>query len=434
MRRPSRSGPFFRFWRCHEEPRIRIGGQNMVESGTRVMSTFMRDTQSLSMSALSVVLIGPDEQRRRAIVKALAGPQARIAREIERYPEMDDLADIIEADYDVVMVDLDPNPEQALDVVENLCGQDNSVTVMVYSARADSELLVRCMRAGAREFLTEPVLPGSVGEALVRASVRRDEVRRQKRATGKLLVFAGAKGGSGVTTIASNFAVALAKQSGSKVALIDLDLQLGDAALTLGLTTKFTALDALENPNRLDSDFLSVLMARHPSGLAVLAAPDTIPAVQPSKNGMEKLLRVARDDFEYVVVDAGSHSIDMYEALFETANTVYLVAQVGVADLRNSNRFVTRYFGDAGSGKLEIVLNRYLPRDIEIDEAAITKALTRPAKWRVPNDFLTARRAQNTGTPIAFEKNTLARAFVDMANAACGRAASPEKKKMFGLF
>jgi hypothetical protein len=60
--------------------------------------------------------------------------------------------------------------------------------------------------------------------------------------------------------------------------------------------------------------------------------------------------------------------------------------------------------------------------------------LTRSAKWRVPNDFLAARRAQNTGTPIAFEKNNLARTFVEMANAACGRAASLEKKKKFGLF
>src|SRR5581483_4668011 len=101
-------------------------------------------------------------------------------------------------------------------------GRNSSVTVMVYSGSTDSELLVRCMRAGAREFLTEPVLPGSAGEALVRASVRRDEVRRHRRATGKLLVFVGAKGGSGVTTVASNFAVALAKQASSKVALIDL--------------------------------------------------------------------------------------------------------------------------------------------------------------------------------------------------------------------
>ncbi len=398
------------------------------------MSTFMRDTESLSMSALSLVLIGPHEERRRAVARALAGPQANIVRELTRYPRVDDLAGIMEADYDVVVVDLDPNPEQALDVVENLCGRNSSVTVMVYSGSTDSELLVRCMRAGAREFLTEPVLPGSVGEALVRASVRRDEVRRHKRATGKLLVFVGAKGGSGVTTVASNFAVAMAQHAGSKVALIDLDLQLGDAALTLGLATKFTAVDALENVNRLDSEFLSVLMAKHSSGLAVLGAPDRIPATQPSQDGIEKLLRVAREDFGHVIVDAGSHSIDMYEALVEIASTVYLVTQVSVAELRNSNRFVARYFNGREDEKLEIVLNRYLARNVEIDDAAITKALTKPAKWKIPNDFVAVRRAQNTGTPIVVEKNNLARAFAQMASSACGQIPSPEKKKKLGLF
>jgi pilus assembly protein CpaE len=353
---------------------------------------------------------------------------------VERYPDVGDLTEIIEADYDVVIVDLDPDPELALDVVETLCGQDNSVTVMVYSARGDSELLVRCMRAGVREFLTEPVLASTVGEALVRASVRRDEVRRHKKATGKLLVFVGAKGGSGATTVASNFAVALAKQAGGKVALLDLDLQLGDAALTLGVATKFTALDALENMHRLDSDFLSVLLAKHPSGLAVLGAPDTIPAMQPAKNGMEKLFRVAREDFEYVVVDAGSHSIEMYEALFEAASTVYLVAQVAVADLRNSNRFIARYFSGPGSEKLEVVLNRYIPKDIEIDEAAITKALTRPAKWKIPNDYVAARRAQNSGVPLVSEKSQIAYAFAEMARAASGQSPLPGKRKKFSLF
>lgn len=397
------------------------------------MSTLMRDTESLSMSALSLVLIGPDDERRRKVAKALTGPQATIARELTRYPQLDDLGAIIEADHDVVIIDLDPNPEQALDVVESLCGRDSSVTVMVYSAHPDPELLVRCMRAGAREFLSEPVLPSSVAEALIRASVRRDEVRRHKRATGKLLVFAGAKGGSGVTTVASNFAVALAKVGGGKVALLDLDLQLGDAGLTLGLSSKFSVMDALDNPTRLDSDFLSVLLAKHSSGVAVLAAPDTIPSRQPSKDAIEKLLRVAREDFEYVVVDAGSHSADMYDAMFQMATRVYLVTQVNVAELRNSNRFVCRYF-NFEDGKLEIVLNRFVSRNIEIDEAAITKALTRPAKWKIPNDFAAAHRAQNTGMPMALEKSLIARAFAEMANAACGQTASPAKKRKFGLF
>jgi pilus assembly protein CpaE len=398
------------------------------------MSTYMSDAESVSMSALSVVVIAPSEPRRVSLIKAFAGSQAAVARELSRYPGPGDIGQIIEADPDVVVVDLDPDQEQALEVVESICSQSRSLTVMVYATHPDQELLVRCMRAGAREFLTAPVLPASAGEALVRALARRDEVRRRKKATGKLLVFVGAKGGSGVTTIASNFAVALATESGGKVALIDLDMQLGDAALTLGLTAKFTVLDALENTNRLDSDFLSVLFAKHSSGLAVLGAPDTIPTLQPSLQGIEKLLRVAREDFPYVVIDAGSHSIETYEALFDNASTVYLVSQVNVTDLRNSNRFVSRYFVGVDTEKLEIVLNRFVARNVEIDELAITKALTQPAKWKIPNDYAAARRAQNSGVAVAMDKNQMASAFAEMAKAACGQIALPRKKKKFGLF
>ncbi len=399
------------------------------------MSTFVRDTDSVSMgAALSVALIGPHEERRQDIAKAFSGAQSRVAREFDSYPPIDDLAQILEGNHDVVLVDLDVDPEKALDIVENLCGADGSLTVIVYSARTNSDLLVRCMRAGAREFLTEPVSPNAVAEALVRASMRRDEVRRVRKAVGKLFVFAGAKGGVGVTTLAANFALSLAKDSGGKVALLDLDLHLGDAALTLGVTSRYSAAEALESTSRLDSDFLAATLAKHPSGLSVLCAPDNVSSTHPSKNAIEQLLRVAREDFNYVVVDAGPHAGDVSEALFDAATAVYLVMQVALPDLRNANRLITRYFRGADAGKLEIVLNRYAARAAEIDDAAITKALTRPAKWKVLNDYPAVRRAQNTAVPIVLEDSALARSIRDMAGAAAGLAPADQKKKRFGLF
>src|SRR5689334_21942051 len=107
----------------------------LLDARELLMSTTMRDTELLSMSALSVLLISPDEDRRHALAKALSGPQAIIAGERSNYPQVDELPDLIKADYDVVIVDLDSSVEQALDVVESLCSRESSTTVMVHSGR-----------------------------------------------------------------------------------------------------------------------------------------------------------------------------------------------------------------------------------------------------------------------------------------------------------
>jgi pilus assembly protein CpaE len=408
--------------------------QSQQENGG-VMSTFAHDahdSDTLEARVLSVALIGPDERRRRAMAEALSGPQAAVTYEASSYPALDDATRMAEANYDVIVVDLDSDPEQALDLVEHICSR-SPATVMVYSARADRELLVRSMRAGAREFLTEPLAPGTIAEALVRASVRRPAPRQTKKSLGKMLVFAGAKGGSGVTTIASNFAASLAAESGRSTILIDLDLPLGDAALSLGLTPQFSTANAFENPHRLDSNFLATLLAKHSSGLKVLAAPDRYSLAHAHAGAAARLIAVARQDFEYVVVDSGSGIAASFRELFESASIVYLVAQVSIPDLRNANRLVAEFFGK-NQPQLEIVLNRYKTRSLEIDDESITKALTRPARWTVPSDFPAVHRAQNTASPLMCGKSPISKVIRDMARTACGLPIDTEKKKGFHIF
>jgi pilus assembly protein CpaE len=379
------------------------------------------------------VLIVPHDGRRQTLANVVTGQQARVAREFREYPHFEVVSDAVESEGDVVIVDLDGNAERALDLVENICANHPSVTVMVYSSRNDADLLLRCMRAGARELLTEPVLGSTMAEALVRASARVLEVRRQKKALGKALVFTGAKGGSGVTTIASNFAVALAKETGSKVALLDGDLQLGDAALSLGMTPQYSIADALQNEHRIDSDFLSTLLAKHSSGLEVLAAPDTYRPGGFSESGTAKVLRILQNDFAYVVVDAGC-SPALNAELFALAETIYLVTQVNVPALRNSHRLISYFSGLPVTSKVEVVLNRFDSRLRDIDEAGIAKALTQPARWRVPNDEAAVRRAQNTAVALATEDSAVSRVLQEMARVACGKTPGPNKKKKFSLF
>jgi pilus assembly protein CpaE len=396
------------------------------------MSAFTQDPDTLGTNVLSVALIGPEEARRREIALAVNGPQASVVREFRTYPDLDDVPQLLEAGYDIIIIDLDCNPEQALDLVENICG-GSSVTVMVYSMHADSELLVRCMRAGAREFLTPPFSQNTIAEALVRASVRRPTSRPTKKTLGRLLVFIGAKGGSGVTTLASNFAIALSRESGQSTLLIDLDLPLGAAALDLGITAPFSTVDALQNINRMDSNFFARLLTKHDSGLFVLSAPDKYSTINVTNEAVEKLLAVSRQDFDFVVVDAGSSVGDTYIALLEAATTVYLVTQVSISELRNSNRLISQFFASRAT-KLQIVLNRFTPRSLVIDEDSITKALTLPAAWKVPSDYPVVRQAQNSATPVVMGDSAIADVIRQMARTACGLPATTEKKKRFGLF
>ncbi|MGA2652479.1 MAG: AAA family ATPase [Terracidiphilus sp.] len=394
------------------------------------------DTQypdSFDSDALSIALIGPDEERRKAAAIALAGCQAGGFREFSSYPpSLDDVPRLLELQYDVIILDLDPNPEYALELVESICGK-SAATVMIYSAKADPDLLVRCMRAGAREFLTLPFSHNTVAEALVRASARRP-ARAARKAGGRLLVFFGAKGGSGVTTVACNFAVALAQEQSETTLLIDLDLPLGDAALNLGIAAEYSTINALQNTARLDPSFLLKLLTRHSSGVSVLAAPGKFPGYEATDEAIDKLVSVARSEFDNIVVDAGSRLDLTNTALFKESTTVYLVTQAGIPELRNSNRLINQYF-TGGRPKLEVIINRYEPRSLGMADEHITKALTRPANWKIPNDYAAVRRMQNTATPLVLEDSPIAKLIQEIARSANGKPApAPTKKKGFSLF
>jgi pilus assembly protein CpaE len=397
-------------------------------------NTLGLSTESVGTQSLSIALIGPDPRRRDALIRALSSWQSCAVQEFTSYPaSLDEVPRLLENPFDVVMIDLDIDPEYALDLIEGICAA-SATTVMVYSSGIDSELLLRCMRAGAREFLSEPFASAAVTDALVRASVRRPMIRpvepevvQRPKSTGRFMVFIGAKGGSGVTTLACNFAVLLARESDKKTLLIDLDLPLGGVAVDLGIVAKYSIAEALQNSERLDASFLSRLVVKHASGLWVLAAPGKFSSFRPSNEEIDKLLEVVQQEYDYVVVDAGCHYDLAGTALFGKYATVYLVTQVGIPELRNANLLVTEYF-TSGVPALEIILNRYMPRSLGIDEEHVTRALTREPRWKIPNDYITARRTQNLATPLALEDSSVSHALRRMARVACGLPEVPEKK------
>jgi pilus assembly protein CpaE len=408
-------------------------GAVTIRSLTKAIGMDLADPLFPGTDALYIAVISPDTQRRNAAIRALQECHVSKIQEFLSYPaNLEDAPRTLNRDFDIVLVDLDTNPKLALDLVESISVSGLAIA-MVYSAHTDSDLLLRAMRVGSREFLTLPFNPGAMAEALVRASALHSVTRPQSKAEGRLLVFLGAKGGSGVTTLACNYTVSLAQESGQKTILIDLNLPLGDAAINLGVKPRYSIVNALQNSSRLDASFLSTMLTKHSSGLSVLAAPSELATVQFSDDAVDKLLKVACEEFDYVVVDAGSRLDLQHTRLYDESSTIYLVTQVGIPELRNSNRLISM-LSAAGSPKLLIVINRYDPRSLEIDEAHLTKALTRPADWKIPNNYAAVRRMQNTATSLMEDDSEISRAIRQMTRAVCGQPAIPEKKKGFSFF
>jgi pilus assembly protein CpaE len=148
---------------------------------------------------------------------------------------------------------------------------------------------------------------------------------------------------------------------------------------------------------------------------------------------IEKLVSVVRQSFDYVVVDAGAGMTQVGRVLLNSATTVYLVLQVNLPELRNANRLISAFFRSE-TPQLEIVLNRFNQRAMEIDEESITKALTTAAKWKIPSDYVAMRKAQNTASPVALNGSPISQVLLKMARSASGQADAADKKKRFSIF
>ena len=398
------------------------------------MSQAPRDSVIPHETTLTVAILGPDEQRRKVVASAISKRPGLKVHEFSSFPpRLEDLPQMLAQAYEVVIIDVDSEPDYAFALVESLCASGRTY-LMAYSASADMKRAVQFMRAGVREFFTLPLDPAEVSAALMRASTRRVEPPPQDgKKIGKLFVFLGSKGGCGVTTLASNFALALAQETDSAILLIDLGLPLGDVAINLGIKTEYSIATALEKPNRLDANLLSTLVSKHSSGLSVLPAPTDLTDVQATTEAVDKLLKVTRDIYDYVVVDAGSRIDLMDSSLFEESGIIYLVTQVGISEMRTANRMIVKYFAQRDEN-LQIVINRYKTSDAVFDEAQIAKALTRHAQWKIPDDYAAARRTRETASPMVMTDSEISQAIRLMAKTAAGMLPERNEKKGFFSF
>jgi pilus assembly protein CpaE len=313
---------------------------------------------------------------------------------------------------DLVIVDVRggrPIPAE----VPALKRQHREVEVLVVGSTTDPKMLLDAMRAGAREYLSEPLSPRQVVETVTRMLSRHVTLP-----AGQVLGFVGAKGGVGTTTVAVNVATTLCGVSPGKVLVVDLHIGNGDAAILLGAEPRFSIVDALENTHRFDATFFRGLITPTKAGPHLLAASDQVLGRAESQQ-YRMVIDFAARLYQYVVLDVPNADSTALDAL-DSAAVAVIVANQELSAVRGASRLGAALRQRYGQDRVRVIVNRF-DRRADITPADVERVVGGRIRHVVPNDYRLALQAMNRGRPVALDNhNKIAASYRDLAHDLAG--------------
>ena len=338
---------------------------------------------------------------------------------------------------DVVFLDLSAGMGSEFLFAQELNKLRPAVHIIACSTRNETnpEYLLEAMRSGVRDFLQKPFNRGEV-TALVRRLGEQCLVQpEKKKATGKLFVVLGTKGGVGTSTVAVNLAVQMARASGKRTLLLDFSRPMGDVAAMLDLRPSFQIRDAIENVKRLDSTMLAGLLTPHKSGLKVLAGAARLEDWQEaSTRTIERILEIAQREFDLVVMDLGSfYSAEWRDVLHRSE--ILLISEADLPGLAKLHKHLGALADlRVGSSRVRLIINRWHRHDEEA-LAKIEKGMGMPVFARLPNSFKEVTEATLRGVAVGKSGDPLAAGFAKIAAglAGTGKLSGP-RKSLLGQF
>jgi pilus assembly protein CpaE len=332
-----------------------------------------------------------------------------------------------------LIVDISGDPESAIKAVERVKQAAPDLFVIVSNFHADGETVIACMRAGANEFLLQPIKRSEFRDAMGRLERAPHHHTATESKLGKIYTFIGTKGGVGTTSMAVNFAAVQAQRKQSTV-LIDLDWIGNDAAMQLGATPQYTLMEVAENLERLDQPLFEGFVTRDPLGFFVVGPPDALEHTTPFSDHMfREFATFLVEKYDTIVIDGGrAVSNETVLAAAQVSQSVFLVIDQEFPSIRNAQRYITFLMRMGfNQEQLKVVVNRYSkkigPNQASLEQ--IQQTLNQPAFYGIPPSpaviaSINKARPFVANREQAGELDRVFRAFVDKAT---GRKKTAEK-------
>lgn len=387
---------------------------------------------------LSIGILAPVAEVRDSLAGHVEATQlASVKVVVDEYCAVEDdysTQRFIEARPDVILIDMH-DERGAIKALFTLHGVLPEASIFACGASNDPQLIIETMQAGAREFLAKPVSARSLAMAFGRYLDEKQRLRADIKVRGKIYSVTSAKGGAGATSVAVNLATTLAETPEARVAILDLNSPVGDAASYLNLKPQFSISDALGAASRLDSTLLETFMTKA-KNVSLLPGPKQFkPGSGATAASMAKLLRVVAGNYTHTFIDLPS-SLDQefLQITTDASEAVLVVMTPELPAIWRTHRLLV-FLASAGcSDRLRLILNRDDSRD-EINEKEITRALNHPIYWRLPNNYAAAIQAINKGMSIVEVNHSgLAASYRKLAQGLTGVTFAKQKRGLSRFF
>ncbi len=365
----------------------------------------MRISRSLAPAIQTRVIVLTADTAFEESVRATFAASPQIGLDIVKGRLAERGGQIDVADATVVVADVDAADEAEMQALEHLMLRIGNWPPVVAITRSFEEVVARrLMQMRVADFLVKPVPPVE----LVRTCARVAKPPASADTTeAQIFTFLPAVGGAGVTTLAVQTAMLLLN-SGARgktaTCLVDLDFQHGACADYLDIEPRLNLSEIEPRPERLDRQLLEVMISQHPSGLAVVAAPNRPAEMRLfDPNVVTRLLDLVSSHFDYVVFDMPRTWFSWTDSVLLGSNKLFIVSETTVPGLRQAKQLVDAIRERLDGGpKPQVIINRYVQKMFStgLRRSDIEQAIGDTFLACVPNDYGLVREAIDRGVPL----------------------------------
>jgi len=297
-----------------------------------------------------------------------------------------------------VVINLNHMGEPALKLVQRIVSECSSTAVICASRDSSPDLILRSMRAGARDYIRLPINDDELTTVVERtATFATEHADDEPKKRGHVIAVFSSKGGCGTTLIAAN----LAMTQKNPTVLVDLNLQSGDLELLLGLKPKFSLADVVENRERLDDALLASYITPHSKNLSLLAAPmkaESAEDIEPKH--IYEVMELLRHRYDNVIIDTPHNFDSATISALDHADQILVVLTLEIHAIRSTRRAL-EIFDRLGypRKKVRIVVNRW-SKNIELDQKQVEDFLGERVIAFIQSDYRAAVNSINLGQPL----------------------------------